>query len=143
MLNVTTPEEQFSSLAGYIQCKYYQDGPITWNLTLQDLSSTNHNASLVKRTGEKVWETTLETPRNMCSNSKNLTRLPGSPDGDVLNITHDCQALQSKYNSSNEGYWNVTFDDDSVNYFVTLDSQGDCALLFIVLDRPTLPITFQ
>lgn len=143
MVNATTPDEQFSSVAGKISCNTANVPIANWNLTLQNSSSTDHAASLTKRTSHMIWETTFDTPQNMCSDSKNVTVLPGSPGGGFMDITHDCQALQATYNSSNEGYWDVTLDDDDTNHFNVLASQGVCSLLFIVLGRPKLPVRFQ
>ncbi|ROV95722.1 hypothetical protein VMCG_07578 [Cytospora schulzeri] len=143
MTNVTTPDEQFTSITGYTSCLFPVPRTIPWNVTLQSSTSTDHKASLAKRTVNKVWEKTPDTPEDMCSDNTNVTMLPGNPGVDFLDITHDCQALQATYNSSNEGYWNITLDDDSVNFFSPLDSYGNCSLLYIVLGTPKLPVTFQ
>lgn len=143
MLNVTTPDEQFSSLAGRLACDTLDFPSTMWNLTLQNSPSTDHKASLVKRASQMIWVATSDTPEDTCSDSKDVTMLFGHPGVNFTDIMHDCQTLQATYNSSNEGYWNVSLSDDSINHFTVLDSQGVCSLLFIVLGRTELPVTFQ
>lgn len=140
MVNVTDP---VTSVAGRLACGTLNFPMAIWNLTLQNSPFTDHKASLAKRASQMTWVATCDTQEDTCSDSKDVKMLSGNPGVNLMDILHDCQTLQATYNSSNEGYWNVSLSDDSINHFTVLDSQGVCSLMFIVLGIMELPVMFQ
>lgn len=92
--NATAPDQRLSSVAGYILCSGDElILPTRWNLRLPLTHPVCRKTSLTERKSSIDWETTRDASGPMCGDIKNVTRVPGSPGGDFVNITHDCQAL--------------------------------------------------